>query len=265
MKENIIEVKNLNYNNIFTDFNIEFPCDKFISISGPNNCGKTTLMRILARQIVTENSVCILSTIIENYKITEFSTIVQCVIPKETDFIYQNLEDELKFSLYNTGLPTSSQEKLYKELIKIFKLSKYQKVSISNIELTTLIKIQLALAISKKPKVLLIDNLGSYFSKKEIKELLQVLKEVQRKENMTIIMTTNDLTEVIESDYLYIIAQNSVVLQGTPLEVLEKDNTLNKIGLEVPFMIDLSVKLRDYDLIKDIELDMDRMVDTLWN
>lgn len=265
MKENIIEIKNLNYNNIFIDFNIEFQSNKFISISGPNNCGKTTLIRILSRQIITQDTIQLLSNKIEDYKITEFSSLVQCVIPNEINFIYQNLEDELKFNLHTTDLPISSQEKKYKELIKVFKLNKYQKININDIPLSILIKIQFALAISKKPKVLLIDNFGSYFSKKEMVELLKQLKEIQQKENMTIIMATNDLTEVIESDYLYVIAQNKIVLQGTPLEVLEKDNILNKIGLEVPFMIDLSVKLRDYDLLKDIELDMDRMIDTLWN
>lgn len=265
MKDNIIEIRNLNYNNIFIDFNVAFPNNKFISISGPNNCGKTTLIRILDRQLVTRNSVYLSSNRIENYKITDLSSIIQCVIPKEVDFVYQSLEDELKFNLNNTNISTSSQDNLYKELIKIFKLGKYQKTDINNVEPSTLIKIQLVLALSKKPQILLIDNIGNYVSKKEMAEILQQLHTIQKKEEMTIIMATNDLNEVIESDYLYIIYQSNVILQGVPLEVLEKDNILNKIGLEVPFMIDLSVKLRDYDLIKDIELDMDRMVDTLWN
>ena len=54
------------------------------------------------------------------------------------------------------------------------------------------------------------------------------------------------------------------ILEGEPLDVLQNDNILNRIGLEVPFMIDLSVKLRDYDVVKDIELDKNRMVDILW-
>ena len=55
-----------------------------------------------------------------------------------------------------------------------------------------------------------------------------------------------------------------IILEGEPLEVLQRDNIINKAGLEVPFMIDLSVKLRDYDLVSSIELDQDRMVDILW-
>ena len=76
-------------------------------------------------------------------------------------------------------------------------------------------------------------------------------------------MTTN-LDNVLKTDYIYVINNSEIIIEGNPKEVLEKDNIINKAGLELPFMMDLSVKLRDYDLIKDIELDMDRMVNLLW-
>ena len=65
-------------------------------------------------------------------------------------------------------------------------------------------------------------------------------------------------------NYLYIINESTIILEGEPLSVLVKDNILNRIGLEVPFMIDLSVKLQDYNLLTTTELDMERMVEELW-
>ena len=82
--------------------------------------------------------------------------------------------------------------------------------------------------------------------------------------NLTIVYTTDNLEETVNSDYLYILSSGEIILEGAPLKVLEKDNILNKLGLDLPFMIDLSVKLKDYDLIDSIEQDMDRMVDILW-
>lgn len=78
-------------------------------------------------------------------------------------------------------------------------------------------------------------------------------------------MATINLNITINTDYIYVLNNSEIVLEGEPLSVLEKDNILNKVGLELPFMLDLSVKLRDYDLLKKTELDIDRMVDTLWN
>ena len=81
---------------------------------------------------------------------------------------------------------------------------------------------------------------------------------------LTVIITVTNLEISIDTDYLYIIDKGNLELSGKPLEVLEKDNIINKIGLNIPFMIDLSVKLRDYDLITDIETDYDRMIEALW-
>ena len=66
------------------------------------------------------------------------------------------------------------------------------------------------------------------------------------------------------ADFLSIISEKRIFLKGSPLEVLEKDNSINKIGLRIPFMIDLSVKLKDYDVIEKIYLEQDRMIEQLW-
>ena len=52
-------------------------------------------------------------------------------------------------------------------------------------------------------------------------------------------MTTSDLNETLYSDYLYIINDSKIIIEGNPIEVLEKDNIINKAGLNLPFMIDL--------------------------
>ena len=80
---------------LFENLNILVPKDNFITISGPNNCGKTTLLRILNREIITENKVIIENRGINNYKIEEYSKIVSCVIPLETILEEETVEEEL--------------------------------------------------------------------------------------------------------------------------------------------------------------------------
>ena len=127
-----------------------------------------------------------------------------------------------------------------------------------------IIKLQLLITLLRKPKVLFIDNIMSYFSKEEVNELNSILKDYIKEYKTTIVITTIDLNNTIESDYLIIFNDNKIVLEGEPLKVLEKDNIINKVDLDLPFMIDLSSKLRDYDLIKEIELDKEKLINTLW-
>ncbi len=264
MKENIIEIKELTIPKIFENFNISFAENKFITISGPNNCGKTTLIRILSKKISTKDSVMVRSKKIEDYKPIEYSSMVQVVIPKEMFFQEETVEEFIKRHIENLNIKKEEKPQQYTLLVKKFKLEKFQKNKMIELEDSTLLRIQLAISLYERPKILLLDNVLAEMSKLEKKQILKELKEFQLENNMTIIMTTMNLEETLESDYLYIIADSKIILEGAPQQVLEHDNVLNKLGLELPFMMDLSVKLRDYDVLKEIELDMDRMVEKLW-
>ena len=111
---------------------------------------------------------------------------------------------------------------------------------------------------------MLLDNIGIFFTKKDMLDILNILKEYQQQEKITIIMVTNNLEEVLLTDYIYVISDSNILIEGIPIDVIQKDNIMNKAGLNLPFMVDLSVKLRDYDLVKEIEQDKERMVELLW-
>ena len=252
----IVEIKNISYNNIFNKFNISFPMEKLIYLSGPNNCGKTTLIRILDRKIDSKITININNKEINNLDLLEYYKIIKCIIPKEVEFINDTVQEEIDY--YNKKLIDEL------DLIKRLKLTRLKKAQITNLEDKELIKLQLLIALLSKPKVLLIDNIMSYFNKEEINELNSILKDYIKEYKTTIIITTIDLNNTIDSDYLIIINDNKIVLEGEPLEVLENDNTINKVNLDLPFMIDLSSKLKDYDLIKEIEIDKESLINRLW-
>ena len=217
MSENIIEIIGLTYKEIFNDFSIGLEENKFITIAGPNNCGKTTLLRMLDNQIDINNTI----------------------------------------TMYDIKL------KRYKKVIKELKLSKYQTSKLENLDIKETIKIQLALALIYNPSIIFIDDISMYFDKKELDSIIEILKQYQQ-DNTTIVMITSSLDLALQSDYLYVINESKIMIEGNPIEIIEKDNIMNKAGLNLPFMIDLSVKLRDYELIDCIEQDKDRMVDLLW-
>lgn len=234
---------------LFENLNILVPKDNFITISGPNNCGKTTLLRILNREIITENKIVIENRGINNYKIEEYSKLVQCVIPLEDIFEEETVEEEL----------LSINNKIDK-IVKDLKLTKLLTKNTNNLSDKEKVLIQLTKAVLRKPSILLIDDLSLYFDNKEKKDIFKFL----RKQKLTIVYTTLSLEDTLYSDYLYIIGNKKVALEGNPLYILQKDNIINKLGLKLPFMVDLSVKLTDYELIDKQILDPKEMVDELW-
>jgi len=254
--ENAIKIANFYYQYLFKNFSMTIEKNKFYMLSGPNNCGKTTLIRVLNREIIIEDNIEILGEPINSYSIDTYAKLVGCVIPLEFLPKEINLEEEL--ALY------SSNDEEIDEILKGLKIKRMIHKEIKELSSKEFILYQLAVALIKKPKILLVDSIYSYFPEKDLMEILSFLKEYQKKKKMTVFYIARNLKESLYADYLYIMDDKKISQKGKTLEVLEKDNVINKIGLDLPFMMDLSVKLKDYDLLKKIELEKDGMVDLLW-
>lgn len=255
--EKFLEIKGLKNNNL----DILIKKNTISTFSGANNCGKTTFIRILGKQLDCESEIELENKKISDYTLEEYNELVKTIIPKELIFDETNIEEEL----YNKcSLEFKEKEILINYIIKGLKLKKFITKEISNLTTKEVILAQIAISLLNKPKLLLIDSLDLYFNLEEQKNIILFLKNYMSKFGLTVIITVTNLEISIDTDYLYIIDKGNLELSGKPLEVLEKDNIINKIGLNIPFMIDLSVKLRDYDLITDIETDYDRMIEALW-
>ena len=244
----IIEINSFSDDKLFENLNISVEKNTITTISGSNSCGKTTLMRILNREVITDNTILLNNTSINDYTIRDYTSLVQTVIPLEIVFNEKTLEKELNNI----------------DLVKGLRIKSILNKDLSTLTIKEKVLSQLAIALDNKPEVLLLDNIFIYFNDKEKEDVFKFLRSYQKKNKLTVVLTTIDLKDSLYTDYLYIIGNKTIILEGKPLEVLEKDNILNKVGLNIPFMADLSVKLKDYDLIDSIILDKDRMVDILW-
>lgn len=255
--DKILKLKGLKNNNL----DISFSKNKISIITGSNNCGKTTLIKILGRKLECESEIEYDDVLINDIKIEEYNSIVKTIIPKEIIFDEINIEEEL----YNKcHLDYKEKEQIINYVIKGLKIKKIITKDINTLDTKEIILTQLAIALINNPQVLLIDSLDLYFDLEEQQNIVKFLKEYISKFGLTVIMTVMNLDISLDTDFIYIIDKGNLVLEGKPLEVLKNDNIINKIGLNIPFMIDMSVKLKDYDLIEDIETDYDRMIELLW-
>lgn len=262
MHDNVIEINNLTLPYCFNKFSTKFPKEKLIVISGPNNCGKTTLIRILDSQIKTKNNVFFGTVGLEHYQITDLAVKIKSIIPDEYYFLENTLEQEINRVLINKQYKNNKHN--LKEIIKKYKLTKYQNSNPNTLSNYLKLKLSLVLSFLYKPTLILLDDIFNNLSKTEKDDIKEIITTYKKENKVSIIMTCSNLEDSLFGDILYIMKDNEIALSGSPMEVLQNDNVINKIGLELPFMIDLSVKLRDYDLIQNIETDMDRLVNTLW-
>ena len=261
----LLEINNLKYKNIFEDISFQIKSEQFITVSGGNNCGKTTLIRILSGQFEVKETIKLLGTYVEEYPQNLWKEITGTIIPQDNpEFLFDTVEEELNYVIHLFKKTEEDKKETYKEIIKKYKLTKFQKKDPNMVPIFIKIKMLLAEKMLATPQILFLDDICQELEEKEQEEFIKLLRTLQLETKIAIIMTTSNLNISLESDYLLVINDGKILLEGEPLTVIEKDNTLNKIGLDLPFMVDLSVKLRDYNVVDKIELNMDRMVDTIW-
>lgn len=254
--------KNLSYKSILNNINISFEENAINYISGSNKCGKTTLIKILSGIVDIKDSVYYDQKDIYNFSSYELSTLFSKVLLQDIDyFTFSNIDQELLYKLDKLNIDKNTRKKRYNEVVKLFDLDEYLYTNINDLSSIEKLKLSLAKALLSKPEILFLDDIFSSIDFNSAKEILLKLKSI---DNLTIIMSSNNLDLSTESSKLIILNKGEVVLDGDTLDVLKEDSLLNKVGLDLPFMIDLSIKLKYYDLLDDIEFDMDRMVDKLW-
>ena len=148
---------------------------------------------------------------------------------------------------------------------KDFKITKLLKSKIEDLSNYGKVKVQLASLVVSSPKLLLLDDPGLYLSSLEKEDFMGILEQL-RTTGITIVLASSSLDEVIYTinSTVYVLDNGSIVSSGSMLDVLSNDSLLNKVGLELPFMVDLSVKLEYYNLVNKITLSPLGLVESLW-
>lgn len=266
---NLIEIRNLNYKIgktvIFHDFSLSVQEGSYISIAGNNGSGKTTLIRLISGLLPSKNSISIHYSYVDSSRIYDHSQELGIVFGNQLhSFLFKTVYEEMAFPLENLNWKVAEIEKRILEIAKLFGISKLLDKKTKDLTNSEKQIVLLAISLLHHPKILLLDHPFSMMDYPTKQHVKYVLKEYQKEKKLTIILTTTSLEDTLDTDYLYILNQENIVMEGKPFTVLKEDILLNRLGLSLPFMVDLSFKLEFYELLDQVETDMNRMVDTLW-
>lgn len=266
---NILEINNLNYKygktTVFKNFYLSVEEGRYIGVAGSNASGKTTLIKLISGILPSCDSIMVGYSYVNSNRIHDHSRDFGVVFGQNLNcFLFDDVYKEMAFPLENLNLDVSEIEKTILDTASSFKINKLLDKKI--IDLTNSEKQQLLIAIATlhKPKILLLDSAFTMMDRKTKKQIKDTLINYKKSFNITIIETTSNLEDVVDSDYLYVIGNGGILIEGKPLVVFREDSLLTRIGLALPFMVDLSLKLDFYELLDHIETDVYRMVDDLW-
>lgn len=259
MKE-VLKITNLNYQQ-YHNFSLCLNNERFISIIGPNMCGKTTLLKIISCIIPTENMVSCNGIVLNKKNINQYIKRLGIVLaPSKESFLFETVYEEMSYPLKNLAYRQSYIDKQIDYILKLLELDIKDKQikELSNYEKQTLL---IAISLLHKPKLLLIDDIFSYMEDANIKKIVKILKSIN---NLTTVYFSSNLNLVNESDYIYILNNGEIYMEGNSQNISNHYDNLIDIGLEIPFINKLSIDLKKQELIKKDYSNLEDLVNNLW-
>lgn len=273
IKVNNVKYKYTNQKDVvLKGINMHLEEGKITGILGRSGSGKTTLLEMFnALRIPSEGNIEVGQfNISKENKINflnelRFNIGLVFQFPEEQFFsltVEEELEFPLKFYNYNPEKIKSRVE----DALKMVELdSSYLKKDPNELSNGEKRKVALASILVLNPEVLVLDEPTIGLDSESTKTLLKLLRLLKRRYQKTIIIASHD-TEVLHKivDYLYVIDDGKVVLEGTKYDVFKEEKKLKKYGIKAPKIMTFSntvlkeknikIGYRDEmnDLIKDI-------------
>ena len=258
----VLETINLTYKD-FNNVNLSFEGDTYYSIIGSNNSGKTTLFRLLTGIIPTTDVIFCNKVNLNKENNYEYIVNLGVVdrVNKES-FIYNSVVNEMYYPLHNLGFSKRKSLERINYVLDTFNATKLLDKKISELDYYDKELLLIMIALLHKPKVLLLDSVLEIFPKSTKETIIKNIKKVVN--NITIISFTNSLEEAYESDRIIILNNKEIMGEYLPSDIFKDDKLFYENNLEIPFLVDLSVKLKMYNLVDKEYKNMKAMVDDLW-
>ena len=267
MNDSALVVNNLVYSFddrlLFDGVNFSVKTKSITAVVGTNNSGKTTLIRVIAAKYMTNDVINIGRITLSERSLTSYNKNVSYISFKSFDFSCNTVLEELLSEIDSMSWTEDKKEKIVSAILGKFDLDQHKYSKPTRLSNKNKISVLLAKALIKKPKVLVMELSDNKLTKSDKNELfLRLDKYIDL--GLSVIYETNNSEDILYSNRMIVLHKGNIVMEGATKKVLSKDSLLLKLGVELPFIVDLSLKLKFYDLIDKIYLSQEDLVNKLW-
>lgn len=240
----ILKCENLNKKfgkkQILKNVSLEVNEGDILGFIGPNGAGKTTTIKmILGLQSIDSGNVYI-----NNYNIKkEYEKAIEKVgtIVENPD-LYMYLTGYENLKLIQNLYKNVSKERI-NEVVKLVKLNTRINDKVSKYSLGMRQRLGIAAALINKPNLLILDEPTNGLDPEGIKELRDILKKLAQKENVGIIISSHNLSELESFCNKIVIIKNG--------EIVEENKLSNFKKIEESYIIEVD----NITKIKEIEFE----------
>ena len=209
----------------------------FIAVLGANGSGKSTFAKHLNALLVpTEGTLFVngMDTSDSDNDLKIRQTAGMVFQNPDNQIISNVVEEDVGFGPENIGVPTEEIWKRVEKSLKAVGMTAYRKSSPNHLSGGQKQRVAIAGIMAMKPKCIILDEPTAMLDPVGRKMVIDTVTELNKKEGITIILITHYMEEVVGADYVYVMSDGKVQMQGKPRQIFAKAEELEQYRLTIP-------------------------------
>ena len=246
---------------------IDIPQGSFVAVLGHNGSGKSTLAKHMNAILVpTDGTMWVDGKDTKNLeKLWEIRQSAGMVFQNpDNQIIGTVVEEDVGFGPENLGVPTKEIWKRVEDSLRAVGMLDRRKDSPNKLSGGQKQRVAIAGVIAMEPKCIVLDEPTAMLDPNGRKEVIHAVEKLRREKNVTVILITHYMEEVVDADQVFVMDDGRIVMHGTPREIFSRVDELKKYRMDVPQVTMLADELirRGVDLPKGI-LSREELVEAL--
>ena len=220
---------------------------QFIAILGHNGSGKSTFAKHINALLLPSDG----TIWIDGINTSEEPELWK--VRQKAGMVFQNpdnqiigtvVEEDVGFGPENMGVPTEDIWKRVNESLEKTGMTAYRHHSPNKLSGGQKQRVAIAGVMAMRPKCIVLDEPTAMLDPNGRKEVLAAVHQLNKQENVTVVLITHYMEEVIDADHVIVMDGGHVVMEGTPREIFSQVETLKKYRLDVPQVTLLAHELK---------------------
>lgn len=273
MKQKLLSVENLSYQ--YTDAekyalkDLSFSVQKgeWLAIVGHNGSGKSTLARILNGLLLPQTGTVSVSDLTLNEDtIWDIRKKIGMVFQNpDNQFVGTTVRDDIAFGLENNGISREIMIERINNVIRLVRMEDFLENEPHQLSGGQKQRVAIAGVLAVQPELIILDEATSMLDPIGRDEVLNTIRKIKEDSNVTVISITHDLDEAARADRIIVMNNGQLFAEGKPKEIFALDEKLVEIGLDLPFSVKVSKKLKSVGIpLSKNHITEEGLVDELW-
>ena len=221
---------------------------KFIAVLGHNGSGKSTFAKHVNALLEPTGG----SLWVNGMDVTDEENIF--AIRQSAGMVFQNpdnqiiasvVQEDVGFGPENIGVPTDEIWERVEKSLKAVGMWEYREHSPNKLSGGQKQRVAIAGVMAMEPKCIVLDEPTAMLDPDGRKEVLEAVHELNRSKGVTVILITHYMEEVVDADYVFVMDQGKVVMEGEPGEIFSHVQELKSHRLDVPQITLLAHELKE--------------------